>query len=119
MIKISRDAELDFAYDISKSYLEKISQSIKNRSIGEPVRFLYDQDIEKSTLKFLINKLNFNDNTDSIIPGSKYHNRRDYMNFPSIGKSTLVYKDLTPLNIKDFNLEVLMKDLDWNIILPK
>lgn len=22
-------------------------------------------------------------------------------------------------NIKDFNLEVLMKDLDWNIILPK
>ncbi len=104
MIKISRDAELDFAYDISKSYLEKISQSIKNRSIGEPVRFLYDQDIDKSTLKFLINKLNFDDNTDSIIPGSKYHNRRDYMNFPSIGSSTLVYKDLTPLNIKDFNL---------------
>ena len=27
------------------------------------------------------------------------------MNFPSIGKSTLVYKDLTPLNIKDFNLK--------------
>ena len=26
------------------------------------------------------------------------------MNFPSIGSSTLVYKDLTPLNIKDFNL---------------
>ena len=30
-IKMTRDAELDFAYDISKSYLEKISQSLKKR----------------------------------------------------------------------------------------
>ena len=51
MIKISRDAELDFAYDISKSYLEKISLSIKNRSAGDPVRFVYDDKIEKETLE--------------------------------------------------------------------
>ena len=105
MVKISRDAELDFAYDISKSYLEKISLSLKNRLSGEPVRFVYDNNIEKDTLKFLLDKLNFNNNTDSIIPGGKYHNRRDYMNFPSIGNKNLIYKKNNPLEIKNFDLK--------------
>ena len=105
MVKISRDAELDFAYDISKSYLEKISLSLKNRLSGEPVRFVYDNNIEKDTLKFLLDKLNFDNNTDSIIPGGKYHNRRDYMNFPSIGNKNLVYKKNNPLDIKNFDLK--------------
>ena len=105
MVKISRDAELDFAYDISKSYLEKISLSLKNRLSGEPVRFVYDNNIEKDTLKFLLDKLNLNNNTDSIIPGGKYHNRRDYMNFPSIGNKNLIYKKNKPLDIKNFDLK--------------
>ena len=104
MIKISRDAELDFAYDISKSYLEKISLSIKNRSTGEPVRFVYDNEIEKETLDFLLDKLNFDNNTDSIIPGGKYHNRRDYMSFPSMNQNKLIYKKLKPLDIQNFDL---------------
>ena len=104
MIKISRDAELDFAYDISKSYLEKISLSIKNRSTGEPVRFVYDNKIEKETLDFLLDKLNFDNNTDSIIPGGKYHNRRDYMSFPSMNQNKLTYEKLKPLNLYNFDL---------------
>ena len=104
MIKISRDAELDFAYDISKSYLEKISLSLKNRLSGEPVRFVYDNEIEEDTLNFLLDKLNFDDITDSIIPGGKYHNRRDYMTFPSIGNKSLISKKIKPLEIKNFDL---------------
>ena len=104
MIKISRDAELDFAYDISKSYLEKISLSIKNRSTGEPVRFVYDDKIEKETLDFLLDKLNFDNNTDSIIPGGKYHNRRDYMSFPSMNQNKLTYEKLKPLDLHNFDL---------------
>ena len=104
MIKISRDAELDFAYDISKSYLEKISLSIKNRSTGEPVRFVYDDQIKKETLDFLLDKLNFDNNTDSIIPGGKYHNRRDYMSFPSMNQNKLTYEKLKPLNLYNFDL---------------
>jgi polyphosphate kinase len=45
MIKISRDAELDFDDDISKSYLDKISESVNDRSSGDPVRFVYDSKI--------------------------------------------------------------------------
>ena len=104
MIKISRDAELDFAYDISKSYLEKISLSLKNRSSGEPVRFVYDNEIEKKTLDFLLDKLKFDHDTDSIIPGGKYHNRRDYMSFPSMNKNNLSYKKFEPLDLKGFDL---------------
>ena len=104
MIKISRDAELDFAYDISKSYLEKISLSLKNRSSGEPVRFVYDNEIEKETLDFLLDKLKFDHDTDSIIPGGKYHNRRDYMSFPSMNKNNLSYKKYKPLDLKGFDL---------------
>ena len=102
MIKFSRDAELDFDDDISKSYLEKISQSVKDRLKGEPVRFVYDKEINAETLKFLLAKMNINSDTDSIIPGGKYHNRRDYMNFPNL-KTKLTYKKITPLNIVDFN----------------
>jgi len=104
MIKISRDAELDFDDDISKSFLDKIAQSVKERSSGDPVRFIYDSDIRLDSLKFLLNKMQIDDETDSIIPGGKYHNRRDYMKFPSLNKINLLYKPIKALNIKGFNL---------------
>ena len=104
MIKISRDAELDFDDDISKSFLDKIAQSVKERSSGDPVRFIYDSDIRIDSLKFLLNKMQIDDETDSIIPGGKYHNRRDYMKFPSLNKINLLYKPIKALNIKGFNL---------------
>ena len=50
MIKITRDAQLDIDSDLSKSMLEKIATSVKDRRIGEPVRFVYDKTIDKDTL---------------------------------------------------------------------
>lgn len=104
MIKFSRDAELDFDDDISKSYLEKISQSVKDRLKGEPVRFVFDREINPDTLRFLLTKMNINQETDSIIPGGRYHNKRDYMNFPSLDRQ-LVHKSINPLNIHGFNFK--------------
>jgi polyphosphate kinase len=66
MIKISRDAQLDIDSDLSKSMLEKIS-TVWDRLI-EPVRFIYDQLIEKDTLEFFLEKMKIV-STDSIIPG--------------------------------------------------
>ena len=104
MIKISRDAELDFDDDISKSYLDKISKSVKERSSGDPVRFVYDSKITLDSLSFLTKKMKIDDDTDSMIPGGKYHNRRDYMSFPSLNKRNLLYKPIKPLNINGFDL---------------
>ncbi|MBW4362250.1 polyphosphate kinase 1 [Flavobacterium taihuense] len=104
MIKITRDAQLDIDSDLSKSMLEKISSSVKDRRIGEPVRFIYDQEIDKDTLKFFLDKMNI-DSTDSIIPGGRYHNRRDYMDFPNLGRFDLLYKKNDPLPIPGLSLE--------------
>ncbi len=104
MIKITRDAELDMDNDLSKSFIEKISASVADRKIGDPVRFVYDKGIEKDTLSFLKEKMNIED-TDSVIPGGRYHNRRDYMGFPSLGRTDLLYQKITALPVKGLSLE--------------
>ncbi|MBG6111416.1 polyphosphate kinase [Flavobacterium sp. CG_23.5] len=104
MIKITRDAQLDIDSDLSKSMIEKISTSVKDRRIGEPVRFIYDQLIEKDTLQFFLDKMHIVA-TDSIIPGGRYHNRRDYMNFPNLGRFDLLYKKNDPLPLPGLSLE--------------
>lgn len=104
MIKITRDGELDFESDLSKSFIEKISDSVKHRQVSEPVRFVYDKTIHKETLQYLMTKMRIN-NTDSIIPGGRYHNRRDYMGFPSLGRTDLLYNKIEPLPIKGLSLQ--------------
>jgi polyphosphate kinase len=104
MIKITRDGELDFESDLSKSFIEKISDSVKHRQLGEPVRFVFDKTIEEETLQFLMSKMGITE-TDSIIPGGRYHNRRDYMKFPSMGRQDLLYQPIESLPIKGLSLE--------------
>ena len=104
MIKITRDAQLEFDSDLSKSFIEKVSDSVKERRVGEPVRFVYDQAIGKDTLAFLLERMHI-DSSDSIIPGGRYHNRRDYMNFPNLGRYDLLYKKNPPLSIPGLNIE--------------
>jgi polyphosphate kinase len=111
MIKITRDAQLDIDSDLSKSMLEKIATSVKDRRIGEPVRFIYDQSIGKDTLKYFLSNMGI-DATDSIIPGGRYHNRRDYMDFPNLGRFDLLYKSNPPLQIPGLSLdENIMKKI--------
>ncbi len=104
MIKITRDGELDFETDLSKSFIEKISDSVKHRKIGDPVRFVYDKTIGQDTLEYLMTKMGIDD-TDSIIPGGRYHNRRDYMGFPSLGRNDLLYDKIEALPVKGLSLE--------------
>ena len=104
MIKITRDAQLEIDSDLSKSMLEKIATSVKDRRIGEPVRFIYDQKIGKDTLKFFLSKMHI-DSTDSVIPGGKYHNRRDYIDFPNLGRLDLLYKTNEPLPVCGLGLD--------------
>jgi polyphosphate kinase len=95
-IKVTRDAELDIDNDLSKSFLEKISEGVSERSKGQPVRFLYDHEISGDLLEYLINKLRL-DNYDTVIPGSRYHNFKDFMSFPNIGGSHLEHEPAPPV----------------------
>ncbi len=104
MIKITRDAELDIEGDLGKSYIEKLMSSVKDRREGDPVRFVYDKTIDQDTLDFLLLKLGI-DNTDSLIPGGRYHNRRDYMKFPDLGARHLLYDRIEPLPLPGLKLQ--------------
>ena len=104
MIKITRDAQLDIDSDMSKSMLQKIASSVKDRRIGEPVRFVYDKTIGKDTLNFFLTHMGI-EATDSIIPGGRYHNRRDYMDFPNLGRFDLLYQQKPALPVEGLSLD--------------
>lgn len=83
-IKITRDAELDITDDISENYVEKVLKGIQKRKLADPVRFIYDSDIPPGMLKVFLKKLTINRH-DTIIPGERYHNLKDLLEFPHIG----------------------------------
>jgi polyphosphate kinase len=89
-IKLTRDAELEIDNDVSKSFAEKISGSLKKRKRGEPVRFVYDKAIPSDLLLFLRKKLKVIRH-DNIVPGSRYHNFKDFISFPDLGHKELVW----------------------------
>ncbi len=96
-IKLTRDAELDIDNDLSKSFLEKISEGVSERSKGQPVRFVYDREIPDDLLNYIIKRLQF-DNYDTVIPSSRYHNFKDIMSFPNIGGTHLEYSPTPPID---------------------
>ncbi len=81
--KITRDAEFDLDNDINTSFADKIAKAVKSRRKGKPTRFVFDQEMDATLVDFLIKKLNIS-KKDSIIPGQKIHNFKDFMNFPAV-----------------------------------
>jgi polyphosphate kinase 1 len=94
-IKLTRDAELDIDNDLSQSFLEKIQKGVTGRKKGQPVRFVYDEAMPADLLKHLKKSLEF-DEYDSMIPGGRYHNFKDFINFPNIGGAKLEYPPMPP-----------------------
>ncbi|MCF8368273.1 MAG: polyphosphate kinase 1 [Bacteroidales bacterium] len=101
-VKITRDAELDIDLDVSKSFLEKLSESLKQRKKGVPVRFVYDSNIPPDFLKKITKKLKISDE-DNMRGGGRYHNFKDFMSFPKVGSPDLLYPAFPPLPHKDIS----------------
>ena len=110
MLKVTRSAEFDIDdMDLSKSYIKKIQEYVNKRKISNPVRLVYDKSISNLTLAYLIKKIKIT-SYDSLIPGGKYHHRSDYMNFPDLQRSDLLYPKEQFLDIKDFKIESNLLD---------
>ncbi len=90
-IKLTRDAELDIDDDVMKSFFEKISEGLKQRERGETVRFVYDREIPEDLLHIILSGLNLK-NFENIVSGGRYHNARDFINFPEVGSGSLLYE---------------------------
>ena len=99
-IKLTKDAELEIVDDISESYIDKLSRSLQQRKWGTPVRFIYDREMPDDLLKILTKKLNFGPD-DVIIPADRYHNFKDFMNFPNLGRKKFYYEPLVPIPHRD------------------
>ncbi len=80
-IKVTRDAEIDIDNDVSTSLIQKIEKGLKNRKKGKPVRFVFDKEIDPDLLAWLIKRLGLS-HKDNLIPGSRIHNFKDFINFP-------------------------------------
>lgn len=100
--KLTKDAELDIADDISESYIDKLSKSLQQRKKGTPVRFVHDRNMPDDLLKILKKKLNLGSD-DVIIPGDRYHNFKDFMKFIDIPGDGLLYEKLPPVRHRDIH----------------
>lgn len=96
-IKITKDAELDFDNDVSKSFLELMYTSIKQRVHGDTVRFIHDQEMPQDLLDFLIERMDLTED-DNIIGAGRYHNFKDFMGFPTLGPPELDNRPSPPLS---------------------
>jgi len=99
-IKLTKDAEFEIVDDISESYIDKLSRSLQQRKWGSPVRFIYDREIPQEFLKMLTKKLNFGPD-DAMIPGNRYHNFKDFIQFPNLGKKKFYFDPLIPIFHRD------------------
>mgnify|MGYP001791519808 CR=1 FL=1 len=99
-IKLTKDAELEIVDDISESYIDKLSRSLQQRKWGTPVRFIYDRDMPDDLLKILTKKLRFSPD-DVTIPANRYHNFKDFMKFPNLGRKRFYYEPLVPIPHRD------------------
>ena len=95
-IKASKDAELDLDQDVQRSFMDRISRSVEGRRKGEPVRLVYDKAMAADTLEYVKNVMHI-DPYDSISPGSKYHNKKDFIGFPDLGRKDLNFEKIQPL----------------------
>ncbi|MBK7853401.1 MAG: polyphosphate kinase 1 [Bacteroidetes bacterium] len=120
-IKLTRDAELDIDSDVSKSYVEKISKSVKQRKKGDPVRLAYDESIPVNLLAFILRKIKLF-NEEHLIPGGRYHNFKDFITFPNVGRKELRYTKIKPIDHPDLkgqrSLFKILKSMDVLLAYP-
>ncbi|WP_224718144.1 polyphosphate kinase 1 [Pectobacterium versatile] len=101
-MKMTRDAEYDLVTEMESSLLELMSSSLKQRLTAEPVRFVYQRDMPDAMVGMLQEKLGIS-SVDSVIPGGRYHNFKDFISFPNVGRANLVNKPLPRLRHSGFN----------------
>ena len=118
-ININRDAEYELNSELD-SLLELMSQGLKQRLTAQPVRFTYQKDMPKALFELLINKLKLTE--QDAMPGGRYPNFKDLVNFPDLGVKNLLNKRLPSLAYNRFkkfrNAFATIKDRDVLLYYP-
>lgn len=119
--KFTKDAEMEIDSDLRNGVLQKIAKGVKSRKKGEPIRFVYDEQIPKDLLKKLADRLNI-DKNDTRVAGGRYHNFKDLMKFPAGGHQRLKYPVWKPVFKPELNgtesLLTLIRQKDRSLHYP-
>jgi polyphosphate kinase len=63
--------------------------SLKKRKSADALRFVYDAEMPKDFQNYLIKKMDL-DNKVQLYAGARYHNFKDFIKFPTLGKTHLL-----------------------------
>ena len=97
-IQLTRDAELELDRSVSEKFIVTLTKSLQKRKKGKPMRLLYDNNMPLDMLTYLVDKLKLD--ADGLIPGNRYHNFKDFISFPNVGRKELEYPREQVLNVK-------------------
>lgn len=100
-IKQTRDAAYDLNDEIDQSLLDQMSEVMKERDKADPVRIVFDEDMPSSMQNMLRKKLQLS-NFESLLPGHRYRNFKDFIGFPNVGRDYLENPEIPALLVKDF-----------------
>ncbi len=100
-LKLTRDAEYNISDTLDQSLIDKMSKGIRQRLKSEPVRLVYDAAMPEQMLKVLSKQLGTS-SVDSLIPGSRYRNFKDFIGFPNMGHQSLEFPHMPPLKSPEF-----------------
>jgi polyphosphate kinase len=99
--KITRDAEYSMNDEIDESYVEKMSESMKQRLIAEPVRIIHDFGMPEEMILDLRKRLRIS-SVDTIQSAGHYRNFKDFIGFPNVGRAYLENTKLRRIRSKLF-----------------
>ncbi|MBS7565220.1 polyphosphate kinase 1 [Mucilaginibacter sp. Bleaf8] len=96
--QLTRDAELDLDRGVSEKFIDAVAKSLQKRKKGKPMRLLYDADMPADMVNYLTTKIGIG--TESLIPGSRYQNFKDFIGFPNVGGPELEYPRSPSLKVE-------------------
>ncbi|WP_439881135.1 polyphosphate kinase 1 [Pontibacter sp. MBLB2868] len=119
-VKVSRDAELDIEEEVSGNLMAKIRKSLKKRETGYPARLLYDPETPQELLDRMMAHTAITE--EELVEGSKYHNFRDFFQFPDFNLPDLKYTPqptlIHPELEKEKSILAAMKKKDYLVHYP-
>ncbi|MEM9986799.1 MAG: polyphosphate kinase 1, partial [Bacteroidota bacterium] len=119
-LKLNRNAEISIEDEFGENIVERMKRSLKKRRIGLPARFLYDQAMPSSMLKYL--RETFDLRKRELLPGGTYHSYSHFFGFPNPVGSTLERAPMPPLPNRELaeydNLFDAIRAKNWLLHFP-
>ncbi len=100
--KMTRDSEYSINDEIDESYMDKMSESMKQRLIAEPVRVIYDNAMPEDMVLDLRKRLKVT-KLDTMHAAGHYRNFKDFIGFPNVGREYLENPPLPAIDTKTFS----------------